>query len=64
MVWSRGFLRLWIVLTLIWIGVIWFSTGAEEFKGLWSRPLPLSLSKLVERLPELDQHDVPSIAPR
>jgi hypothetical protein len=29
-----------------------------------SRPLPLSLSKLVERLPELDQHNVPSIAPR
>jgi hypothetical protein len=36
MVWSRGFFRLWIILTLVWIGAIWFSTGTEDFKGLWA----------------------------
>jgi hypothetical protein len=29
-----------------------------------SEPMSPGLSKLVERLPELDHHDAPSIAPR
>jgi len=29
-----------------------------------NQPMPPRLSKLLERLPELDQHDAPSIAPR
>jgi hypothetical protein len=29
-----------------------------------SQPMSPGLSKLVERLPELDQHDAPSVAPR
>jgi hypothetical protein len=29
-----------------------------------NQPMPPGLSKLLERLSELDQHDAPSIAPR
>jgi hypothetical protein len=43
MAWSRGFFRLWIVLTLIWIGAIWISTGTEEFKGLWAPNVKLDV---------------------
>jgi hypothetical protein len=33
--WSKGFFRLWIVLTLIWIVAIAASLGKDEFKGFW-----------------------------
>jgi len=35
MSWSRGFFRLWIVLSLAWISIIVATLGTDEFKGLW-----------------------------
>lgn len=35
MAWSRGFFRLWVVLTLIWMGAVVAGLGKDEFKGLW-----------------------------
>jgi hypothetical protein len=35
MAWSKGFFRLWIVLTLVWIVAVAAGLGKDEFKGLW-----------------------------
>jgi hypothetical protein len=35
MTWSKGFFRLWIVLTIVWIGATIAGLGKDEFKGLW-----------------------------
>jgi hypothetical protein len=43
MVWSRGFFRVWIILTLIWIGAVWVSTGTDDFKGLWAPNVKLDV---------------------
>jgi hypothetical protein len=35
MTWARGFLRLWIVLAVLWCGAVVAVLGRDEFKGLW-----------------------------
>ncbi|MHC2396506.1 hypothetical protein ACVMGC_001050 [Bradyrhizobium barranii subsp. barranii] len=35
MTWASGFLRLWILLALLWCGAIVAVLGKDEFKGLW-----------------------------
>jgi hypothetical protein len=35
MTWASGFLRLWIVLALLWCGATVAILGKDEFKGLW-----------------------------
>lgn len=35
MAWSRGFFRLWLILSIAWMTLIVLSKGADEFKGLW-----------------------------
>jgi hypothetical protein len=35
MTWSKGFFRLWIVLSLIWMGATVAVLGKDEFKSLW-----------------------------
>jgi hypothetical protein len=33
--WSKGFVRLWIVLSIEWVGVVFVALGKDHFKGLW-----------------------------
>jgi hypothetical protein len=35
MTWANGFLRLWILLALLWGGAVVAKFGKDEFKGLW-----------------------------
>lgn len=35
MTWASGFLRLWILLALLWCGATVAMLGKDEFKGLW-----------------------------
>jgi hypothetical protein len=35
MAWSKGFFRLWLLLTLLWMCVAFVLLGKDEFKGLW-----------------------------
>jgi hypothetical protein len=43
MVWSRGFFRLWIIVTLVWIGAVWLATDKDDFKGLWAPNVKLDI---------------------
>lgn len=39
----RGFFRLWIVMSLVWIAIIVAGLGTEEFKGLWRSHVELQV---------------------
>jgi hypothetical protein len=41
--WSRGFFRLWIVLSVAWIGITVTTLGTDEFKGLWRPSVELDV---------------------
>jgi hypothetical protein len=34
--WGRGFFRLWVAVTIIWMAGVAAILGTEHFKGLWS----------------------------
>ena len=41
--WSRGFFRLWTVLSLAWIAAIVASLGTDEFQALWRPSVQLDV---------------------
>lgn len=43
MTWANGFLRLWIVLALLWCGATVALLGTDEFKGLWQPRVTISV---------------------
>jgi hypothetical protein len=43
MTWASGFLRLWIVLALLWCGATVALLGTDEFKGLWQPRVTISV---------------------
>lgn len=43
MTWSKGFLRLWIVLSVAWTVLIFLVKGKDEFKGLWQPNVQLQV---------------------
>jgi hypothetical protein len=43
MAWSNGFLRLWVVLTVLWAGAVVTMLGKDAFKGLWQANSSISV---------------------
>ncbi|MET3302626.1 hypothetical protein [Bradyrhizobium diazoefficiens] len=41
MAWSKGFLRLWVVLSVAWMALVFSIKGKDEFKGLWQPDVQL-----------------------
>lgn len=54
MAWARGFLRLWIVLALLWGGAIVAMLGKDEFKGLWQPRVKIEVEYKGDNKDDLD----------
>lgn len=54
MTWKSGFLRLWIVVTLLWCGAIVAMLGKDEFKGLWQPRVKIKVEYKGDNKDDLD----------
>jgi hypothetical protein len=54
MTWASGFLRLWIVLALLWCGATVAILGKDEFKGLWQPRVNIHVEYNAGNMDDLD----------